>query len=148
MTSVSSIWVVVLTCGFSSVSAAAVDEVAEAPNVSELALVTGLHRVTHKGSGFDVRLLEADGSTSVAWDPVSLFLVVTNNATSDGIYRIWRLPRGVERVRDMLPGVDVGVDVDRVEDTGVAGWTRRPYICASWLRIGRCARYVLLGGGA
>jgi hypothetical protein len=124
MRSVNSVLIVVLTCGFSSVSAAALDEVAEEPNVSELALVTGFHRVFHKPSGFDVRLLEADGSASVAWDPVSLFLVVTNNGTSDGVQRIWRLPRGVERVRDILPtscGVDVRVDVDRIQDTVVAG---------------------------
>jgi hypothetical protein len=124
MRSVSSLLIVVLTCGFSGVSAAALEEVAEASNVSELALVTGFHRVTHKGSGFDVRLLEADGSASVALDPVSLFLVVTNNGTSDNTQRIWRLPRGVERVRGMSPttcGVDVLVDVDRIEDTVVAG---------------------------
>jgi hypothetical protein len=106
------------------VSAAAVEEVAEVSNVTELALVTGFHRVTHKASGLDVRLLEADGSASVAWDPVSLFLVVTNNGTSAGVQRIWRLPRGVERVRGTSPttcGVDVRVDSDRIQDTVVAG---------------------------
>ena len=116
--------IVVLACGFSGVSAAAVEEVAEEANVSELAMVTGFHRVAHKASGFDVRLLEADGSASVAWDPVSLFLVVTNNGTSDNVQRIWRLPRGVERVRGISPttcGVDVRVDVDRIRDTVVAG---------------------------
>ncbi len=124
MRSVSSLLIVVLTGAFSDVSAATVDEVAEAPNVSELGMVTGFHRVTHKASGLDVRLLEADGSASVAWDPVSLFLVVTNNGTSDAVQRIWRLPRGVERVRGMSPttcGVDVSVDVDRIQDTLVAG---------------------------
>lgn len=124
MRSVSSLLIVALTWGFSGVSAAATEEVAEASNVSEFALVTGFHRVTHKASGFDVRLLEADGSASVAWDPVSLFLVVTNNGTSDNTQRIWRLPRGVERVRGMSPttcGVDLRVDVDRIEDTVVAG---------------------------
>jgi hypothetical protein len=124
MRSVSSLLIVVLMCGLSGVSAAAVAEVAEAPGVTELAMVTGFHRVTHKASGFDVRLLEADGSASVAWDPVSLFLVVTNNGTSDGVQRIWRLPRGVERVRGMSPtscGVDVSVDVDHIRDTVVAG---------------------------
>jgi hypothetical protein len=124
MRSLSSLLIVLLTCGFSRLSAAASEEVAEAPNVSELAMVTGFHRLTHKASGFDVRLLESDGSASVAWDPVSLFLVVTNNGTSDGVQRIWRLPRGVERVRGMSPttcGVDVRVDVDHIQDTLVAG---------------------------
>ena len=125
----SSLLIVVLMCGFSGVSAAATEEVAEASNVSEFARVTGFHRVNHKASGFDVRLLEADGSATVAWDPVSLFLVVTNNGTSEntqppGTQRIWRLPRGVERVRGISPttcGVDVRVDVDRIKDTVVAG---------------------------
>ena len=61
--------VIVLTCG-SSLRAELAEEVAEEPSVSELALVTGFHRVIHKSSGFDVRLLEADGSASVAWDPI------------------------------------------------------------------------------
>jgi len=121
---VSSLLIVALTCGFSGVSAAAVEEVAEAQNVSDLAMVTGFHRVTHKASGFDVRLLEADGSASVAWNPVSLFLIVTNNGTCDGVQRIWRLPHGVVRVRGMSPttcGADLRVDVDHIRDTVVAG---------------------------
>jgi hypothetical protein len=124
MRSVSSLLIVVLMCGFSGLSAAATEEVAEAPSVSELGMVTGFHRLAHKASGFDVRLLEADGSASVAWDPVSLFLIVTNNGTSDAVHRIWRLPRGVERVRGISPttcGVDVRVDVDHIKDTVVAG---------------------------
>jgi hypothetical protein len=91
-----------------------------ASNVTELALVTGFHRVAHQLSGLDVRLLEADGSASVARDPVSLFPIVTNNGTSDVSRRIWRLPYGVERVRGISStacGVDVRVDVDRVQDT-------------------------------
>jgi hypothetical protein len=100
------------------------EEVADEPSISELALVTGFHRCIHKSSGFDVRLLEADGSASVAWDPISLFLVVTNNGTSDNEQRVWRLPHGVERVRGMSPttcGVDVRVEVDRVRDDRVVG---------------------------
>ena len=113
-----------LTCGSSALRAEAAEDVAEEPSVSELALVTGFHRVIHKSSGFDVRLLEADGSASVAWDPVSLFLVVTNNGTSDNAQRVWRLPHGVERVRGMSPttcGVDVRVEVDRVRDDRIVG---------------------------
>lgn len=124
MKSVSSVLVVLVACTVSSASASTAEEVEEASDVSALALVTGFHHVTHKASGFDVRLLEADGSASVAWDPVSLFLVVTNNGTSDGVQRIWRLPRGVERVRGISAtscGVDVRVDVDHIRDTVVAG---------------------------
>jgi hypothetical protein len=48
-----------------------------------LGLITGFHSVQHKKSGFEARLLESDGSGSVARDPISLFLVVTNKGTSD-----------------------------------------------------------------
>ena len=60
-------------------------------------------------------MLEADGSASVAQDPIALFLVVTNNLTSDLKEHLWRLPRGVARVRSLSEtscGVDVYVDVD------------------------------------
>jgi hypothetical protein len=115
---------IALTCGVSVSAAPAVEEVAEEPNVSALAMVTGFHRVNHKASGFEFRLLEADGSASVAWDPIALFVVVTNNGTSDNEQRVWRLPRGVARVRSLVPtacGVDVRVDVDRIKDTLVVG---------------------------
>ena len=80
-----------------------------------LAMVTGLRSIVHKKSGFVVRLLEADGSASVAEDPVSLFLVVTNDGTSDWQGHVWELPHGVERVRTLSPtacGVDAAVEVD------------------------------------
>jgi hypothetical protein len=115
---------IALTFGVSAATAAAAEEVAEEPNVSALAMVTGFHRVNHKASGFEFRLLEADGSASVAWDPIALFVVVTNNGTADSEQRIWRLPRGVAHVRSLAPtscGVDVRVDVDRIKDTLVVG---------------------------
>jgi hypothetical protein len=83
--------------------------------VGLLGQVTGLRSVRHKKSGLEARLLEADGSSSVARDPIALFLVVTNNGTSDLKEQVWRLPRGVARVRDLSPtacGVDARVDVD------------------------------------
>jgi hypothetical protein len=86
-----------------------------------LGLITGFHSVQHKTSGFEVRLLEADGSASVAWDPVGLYLVVTNNGTSDGVEQTWRLRRGVARVKGLVAtscGADVRVDVDRITSDG------------------------------
>jgi hypothetical protein len=62
-------------------------------------------------------VLEADGPASVAWDPVSLIVVVTNNGTADRKEHVWRLPRGVVRVRNLSPtscGADVQVDVDKI----------------------------------
>jgi hypothetical protein len=82
---------------------------------STLGMVTGLRSIRHRKSGLEVRLLEADGSASVAEDPVALFLVVTNDGTSDLQKHIWRLPRGVDRVRKLSEtacGVDVSVEVD------------------------------------
>jgi hypothetical protein len=120
---VRSLLIIVLACGSSTSSAASTDEVTEAPYVPDLAIVTGCHRVVHKAAGLDVRLLEADGSATVAWDPISLFLVVTDGIP-DHARRIWRLPHGVERVRGMSPticGVDVRIDVDRMQDDLVVG---------------------------
>ena len=94
-----------------------------------LGMITGLRSVVHKKSGFVARILEADGSATVAQNPVSLFLVVTNNDPGKPVERAWRIPRGVTRVRRMIAsrcGVDVEVDVDRIDDDGqVRGATRR-----------------------
>jgi hypothetical protein len=89
-----------------------------------LGMITGIHTVDHKASKLRARLLEADGSASVAWNPVTLFLVVTNSGGADEVTRIWRLPRGVERVRGFTPttcGVDVRAEVVRVVDTLAVG---------------------------
>jgi hypothetical protein len=93
----------------------------EGPEGKILGTLTGFHSVRLKKSDFEARLLEADGSASVARDPISLYLVVTNNATSDLVEHTWRLSRGVARVRGLTPsacGVDVKVDVDRVAPDG------------------------------
>jgi len=93
----------------------------EGPNWDALGLVTGFHAVTHKKSGFGVRLLEADGSASVAHDPVALYLVATNNGTSDLVEKIWRLERGVAGVRGIKAtgcGIDIRVHVDHLDSEG------------------------------
>lgn len=87
----------------------------EGQEASTLGLLTAMRSMRHKKSGLEVRLLEADGSASVAQDPVALYLVVTNNGTSDLQEHVWRLPRGVARVRSLsetVCGVDVRVEVD------------------------------------
>ena len=98
----------------------------EGPEWGALGMVTGFHSVPHKKSGFEARIIEVDGSASVAWDPVSLFLVVTNNGTADRVQRAWRIPRGVERVRRLSAtdcGIDVKVEVDRVTKDGLVDGT-------------------------
>jgi hypothetical protein len=77
-------------------SAWAADESGELPEGPEgkvLGRVTGFHSVRHKKFGLEARLLEADGSPSVGENPVALYLVVTNNGTSDLVERVWHMPR-------------------------------------------------------
>ena len=90
----------------------------EGQEASTLRSLTGMRSLRHKKSGLEVRLLEADGSPFVAQDPVALYLVVTNNGTSDLKEHVWRLPRGVARVRTLsetVCGIDVRVVVDGPE---------------------------------
>ena len=83
--------------------------------------ITGFHSVVHREVGLAVRVLEADGSASVAMDPVSLFVVGTNGGTTDLEAHVWLLPRTVAAVRDVVRsgcGVDIMADVDRMNDDG------------------------------
>jgi hypothetical protein len=109
-------------CSLRVASAADLDaELLEGERWQALEMITGFHSVQHKRSGLEVRLLEADGSASVAQDPVQLFLVVTNNGTADAVEQTWRLRRGVARVKGLVAtkcGVDVRVDVDRIMPEG------------------------------
>jgi len=76
---------------------------------------SSVYSIRHKRSGFEARLLESDGSASVAKDPISLFLVVANKGTSNLVERTWRVPFGVAKVRNLAVakcGVGVSVDVD------------------------------------
>src|SRR6185503_5300856 len=121
-----------LACAYSLQSAFAAEqdaELLEGERWQALGMITGFHSVQHKKSGFKVRVLEADGSGSVAWDPVGLYLVVTNKGTSEGIEHTWRLRRGVARVKGLVAtpcGADVRVDVDRITSDGeVRGTTPR-----------------------
>jgi hypothetical protein len=80
-----------------------------------MAMITGFHSLVHQKSGLVLRVLEADGSSSVAENPVSLFIVATNQGTSDLREHVWRLPRGVARVKKVSAskcGLDILVDMD------------------------------------
>jgi hypothetical protein len=115
-----------VVCSLSRASAA--EEIQEAQPVerwSVLGVITGYRSVVHKASGLEIRVLEADGSASVAWDPVSLFVIVTNHGTSDLVQRVWQVPQGVVRGRSLSPtscGADLQVDVDKIgKDDVVVG---------------------------
>jgi hypothetical protein len=80
-----------------------------------LTMITGFHSVSNKKARLAIRVLEADGSASVAENPVSLFVVATNGGTSDVKQHVWRLPGGVERVKKVSAskcGVDIQAEID------------------------------------
>jgi hypothetical protein len=85
---------------------------------SPLAMITGFHSVPNR-AGWAIRVLEADGSASVAENPVALFIVATNGGTSNLRQNVWRLPEGVERVKRVAGsrcGVDIQAEVDNRDD--------------------------------
>lgn len=95
-----------------------------------LTAITGFHSVVHSRSRVAVRVLEVDGSTTVAQNPVSLYVVASNQSSGEeAVDYVWRVPRGVARVRAVLVndcGVDVEVDVDMIDEQGsVTGQSRR-----------------------
>jgi hypothetical protein len=47
--------------------------------------ISGFHSHFDKGSGFVFRILEVDGSATVALDPIYLYLVATNNSSADDL---------------------------------------------------------------
>jgi hypothetical protein len=111
---------------YSAIAADRDGELLDAPRWGVLGAITGFHSVRHRKSGLEARLLEADGSASVAEDPVALYLVVTNNGTSDRVERIWRIPRGVVKVKGLVEtpcGTDVRVEVDRISRDGLVTGT-------------------------
>jgi len=84
------------------------------PEARMLMSVTGVHSVQHRRAKVSVRLIEEDGSSTVALDPVTLFLVVVDHTLDDGVAVVWRLPRGVERVLGLSAtscGVTASVEV-------------------------------------
>jgi hypothetical protein len=121
------VWVwlgIAVVCGSSVQATAVVDrdgELLDGKDWQALALITGFHSFQNKKAALDARLLEADGSATVAWDPVALFLVVKSGGTPQAVLHTWRLSRGVARVRSFVAtqcGADVRVDVDRTTTDG------------------------------
>jgi hypothetical protein len=64
------------------------------------AIITGFHHAFDTQSQFEVRLLEADRSVTVAMNPVALYVVITNNSSgADVQHYVWRLPQRVSKVK-------------------------------------------------
>jgi hypothetical protein len=112
------------TVQFRARAAAAENIVPLSQQWSPLAMITGVHSLSNKKLGLELRVLEADGSASVAEDPVSLFLVARKGATSDLTQYIWRLPRGVERVKKVSES-KCGVEIQAAVDDGEGPEPRR-----------------------
>ena len=92
-------------------------------------LITGLHTHFNKDAGFEYRIIEVDGSSTVAFNPISLYLVVTNNSSGDNLQsRMVTLPRvsAIKRVRftDERSIIHVDVMLERQNDDGTQTFTR------------------------
>jgi hypothetical protein len=95
-----------------------------------LAIVTALHSVSLKTTRLEARVLEADGSASVAENPIMLFLVVSNGGTSDYVGHVWELSKGVSKVRTVKPsacGIELLVDRDVLRDDNRA-YLQEPHV--------------------
>ena len=67
---------------------------------ASLEIITGYHHVLDKLNHFEVRLLEADGGATVALNPISMYVVITNNSSAADLQQhIWLLPYRVSRVK-------------------------------------------------
>ena len=83
----------------------------------KLAMVTGFHSVTEAKSGFQLRVIEANGRVTVAINPISLYLVVTNDSSAGDLQQhIWRLPVTVGRVK-RVTAISSGVRITAVLET-------------------------------
>ncbi len=93
-------------------------------NMEAMGWVTGLHMHFIDGTGFEFRVLEMDGSSSVALNPIYLYLLVTNNATGgDEQTRLVALPQAsqIEKVRffGSEPRLEIDVLLDRTDEAGM-----------------------------
>ena len=92
-------------------------------SLSAMEWVTGLHTHFIEGTGFEFRLIEVDGSGTVAMNPIYLYLVVTNNG-GGGMEqsRMVTLPNAskIEKVHffGSEPRLEIDVLLDRFEEQG------------------------------
>lgn len=59
--------------------------------------ISALHHLFLEDPGLEFRVLESDASAAVAKDPITLFLVITNNEGADYVGGTWQLPFRVSR---------------------------------------------------
>ena len=93
-------------------------------NFEAMEWVTGLHIHFLKDIGYELRVLEMDGSASVALNPIYLYLLVTDNGPGDsGQSRMVSLPKAseIKKVRFFgnEPRVQIDVMLDRMDEAGM-----------------------------
>jgi hypothetical protein len=65
-----------------------------------LSIVTGFHHAFDTQNHFEVRLLEDDGSATVAMNPIALYVVITNNSSAADLQQyVWLLPHRASKVK-------------------------------------------------
>lgn len=91
--------------------------------LDHLQWVTGFHSLFEKASGFEFRVLEMDGSATVARDPIYLYFVATNNSSGDDLQSVMVKLPGVskmEKVRlaDQPGKILIDASLDRFNEEG------------------------------
>lgn len=88
-----------------------------------LSQITAFHRIAETDTSFDVRLLESNGQTTVAINPITLYFVVTNNSSAGDLQEhVWRLPVRVAKVKAITPlelGIRIAATLDAMPDANV-----------------------------
>ena len=84
-------------------------------------MVTGFHSHFDKQTGFEFRIVEMDGSATVAMNPIHLYLVVTNNSSgSDEQSRMVALPNVATiksiRFTDQPDKIQIDASFDRFSE--------------------------------
>jgi hypothetical protein len=82
-----------------------------------LKFITGYRATPDTTGKLEIRLLEEDGSSSVALNPCYLYLVITNNGSVDHQSRVWALPINVVKVVG-IKAVKSGVVITAKRETG------------------------------
>ncbi len=88
-----------------------------------LAMITAFHSITDPNSRFQIRVIEANGQATVAVNPITLFLVVTNDSSAGDLQQhVWRLPVTVARVSSVTrinSGIRIVASLDAMPDINV-----------------------------
>ncbi len=110
----------IIACSLFSLAAIAEPARKAQKEFDSFRLITGFYKHFDKDIGFEFRILEVDGSATVAMDPIYLYLVVTNNSFGDDLQStIVTLPKvsAIKQVRffEQPHKIKIEVFLDRIE---------------------------------